>query len=105
MHHRSSLTTAELRLVPFLATRLTVRGIGERLYLSQNTVKTQTLSIYRKLGASTRADAVDRMQRLGPPESKPARGRRNTSTQSRCRPASVRPSKRLECCTSLGLLG
>ncbi len=60
-----SLTVAELRLLPFLATHLTFRGIGDRLFLSPHTIKTQALSIYRKLGVSSRADAVDRARSLG----------------------------------------
>jgi LuxR family maltose regulon positive regulatory protein len=61
----SSLTTAELRLLPLLATHLTFREIGERLYLSQHTVKTHAISIYRKLGASSRGQAVQRVQDIG----------------------------------------
>ncbi|HEY7606815.1 MAG TPA: LuxR C-terminal-related transcriptional regulator, partial [Actinomycetes bacterium] len=55
----------ELRLLPLLATHLTFREIGEQLYLSQHTVKTQALSIYRKLGASSRGQAVQRVQAIG----------------------------------------
>jgi LuxR family maltose regulon positive regulatory protein len=58
------LTTAELRLVPLLATHLSFREIGQRLYLSQHTVKTQAMSIYRKLGASSRGQAVQRVQEI-----------------------------------------
>lgn len=54
----SALTTAELRLLPFLATHLSFPEIGERLYVSRHTVKTQAMSIYRKLGASSRSEAV-----------------------------------------------
>jgi LuxR family transcriptional regulator, maltose regulon positive regulatory protein len=61
----SSLTTAELRLLPLLATHLTFREIGERLYISQNTVKTQAISVYRKLGVSSRSEAIDRVQAIG----------------------------------------
>jgi LuxR family transcriptional regulator, maltose regulon positive regulatory protein len=61
----SSLTSAELRLLPMLATHLTFREIGERLYLSHNTVKTHAISIYRKLGASSRGQAVQRLQEIG----------------------------------------
>jgi LuxR family maltose regulon positive regulatory protein len=61
----SSLTTAELRLLPLLATHLTFREIGERLYISQNTVKTQAISVYRKLGVSSRGQAVQRVQAIG----------------------------------------
>jgi LuxR family maltose regulon positive regulatory protein len=61
----SSLTTAELRLLPLLATHLSFREIGERLYVSRHTVKTQAISIYRKLGVSSRSDAIARMHDLG----------------------------------------
>jgi LuxR family maltose regulon positive regulatory protein len=60
----ASLTRAELRLVPLLATHLSFREIGQRLYLSQHTVKTQAMSIYRKLGASSRGQAVQRVQEI-----------------------------------------
>jgi LuxR family maltose regulon positive regulatory protein len=59
------LTTAELRVLPLLATHLSFREIGQRLFLSQHTVKTQALSIYRKLGASSRGQAVQRVQEIG----------------------------------------
>jgi LuxR family maltose regulon positive regulatory protein len=55
----STLTRAELRLLPFLQTYLTIKEIGERLGVSPNTAKTQALSIYGKLGASTRSEAVE----------------------------------------------
>jgi LuxR family maltose regulon positive regulatory protein len=61
----SSLTVAELRLLPLLTTHLSFREIGERLYVSRNTVKTQAISTYRKLGASSRSEAVTRAAELG----------------------------------------
>ena len=61
----SSLTAAELRLLPLLSTHLSFREIGERLHLSSNTVKTQAYSVYRKLGVSTRSGAVTRTRELG----------------------------------------
>jgi LuxR family maltose regulon positive regulatory protein len=61
----SSLSTAELRLLPLLSTHLSFREIGERLYISHNTVKTQAISVYRKLGASSRSEAVQRLQQIG----------------------------------------
>ena len=39
---------------------LSLREIGQELYLSQNTIKTHTQAIYRKLGVSTRHDAIAR---------------------------------------------
>ena len=61
----SSLTAAELRLLPLLSTHLTLLEIGERLHLSRNTVKTQAVSIYRKLGVSSRSEAMQRVRDLG----------------------------------------
>jgi len=52
------LTTAELRLLHFLPTHLSFREIAGQLFVSTNTVKTQAQSIYRKLGVSSRAEAV-----------------------------------------------
>jgi LuxR family maltose regulon positive regulatory protein len=61
----SALTTAELRLVPLLPTQLTMPEIGARLFISRNTVKTQVGSLYRKLGVTSRSQAVDRLADLG----------------------------------------
>jgi LuxR family transcriptional regulator, maltose regulon positive regulatory protein len=60
-----SLTEAELRLVPLLPTHLSFIEIAELQVLSPNTVKSQAISIYRKLGASSRSDAVARARELG----------------------------------------
>jgi len=61
----SSLTTAELRVVPFLPTHLTFAQIAERLHVSRNTAKTQAISIYQKLGVSSRGGAVEQLGALG----------------------------------------
>jgi len=61
----SSLTAAELRLLPLLSTYLPLGEIAAGLFLSPHTIKTQTSSIYRKLGASTRSQAVTRARQLG----------------------------------------
>jgi LuxR family transcriptional regulator, maltose regulon positive regulatory protein len=61
----STLTMAELRVLPLLTTHLSFREIGERLFVSQNTVKTQAISIYRKLDATSRSEAVERSIELG----------------------------------------
>ena len=63
--HGTALSTAELRLLPYLQTHLSLKEIGERLYVSRNTVSTQTNSIYRKLAVSGRSEAVDRARELG----------------------------------------
>jgi LuxR family transcriptional regulator, maltose regulon positive regulatory protein len=59
------LTTAELRLLPLLSTHLTFREMSERLYVSPHTVKSQALSVYRKLGVSSRSQAIYRLQQTG----------------------------------------
>ena len=61
----SSLTTAELRVLPMLATHLSFPEIGAEMFLSPHTVKSQAMSIYRKLGASSRHQAVTRSRELG----------------------------------------
>jgi LuxR family maltose regulon positive regulatory protein len=61
----STLTAAELRLLPRLATHLTFREIGERLYISRHTVKSQAMAIYRKLNVTSRNGAVERAGELG----------------------------------------
>jgi LuxR family transcriptional regulator, maltose regulon positive regulatory protein len=61
----STLTPAELRLLPLLSTHLIFQEIADRLHLSIHTVRTQAVSIYGKLGASSRGDAVDRAIEVG----------------------------------------
>jgi LuxR family maltose regulon positive regulatory protein len=60
-----SLTAAELRLLPLLTSHLGFPQIGERLFLSRTTIKTQAISIYRKFGVSSRAEAIERAVQLG----------------------------------------
>jgi LuxR family maltose regulon positive regulatory protein len=55
----TSLTTAELRVLKLLPTHLSVAEIADHLYVSRDTVKSQTIAIYRKLGTSSRSRAVD----------------------------------------------
>jgi LuxR family maltose regulon positive regulatory protein len=59
------LTPAELRLLPYLQTHLTFREIGQRLFVSRNTVSSEVGSIYRKLGVSSRSDAVQHATAVG----------------------------------------
>lgn len=59
------LTPAELRLLPYLQTHLTIAEIGSRLFVSRNTVSTQVGSIYRKLGVTSRSAAVERATAAG----------------------------------------
>jgi len=60
-----SLTEREVVVLRMLGGTLTLREIGHELYLSANTVKTHTQAIYRKLGVSSRHEAVARGRRLG----------------------------------------
>ena len=60
-----TLTPAELRLLPYLATHLSFREIGQQLYVSRNTIKTQAISVYRKLGVASRSQAIACAARLG----------------------------------------
>jgi LuxR family maltose regulon positive regulatory protein len=59
-----SLTAAELRVLPLLATHLSFPKIGAALFLSPSTVKSQAMSPYRKLGANSRSQAVARSREL-----------------------------------------
>jgi LuxR family maltose regulon positive regulatory protein len=61
----SALTAAELRLLPYLQTHLTYDEIGQRLYVSTNTVKSQLRTLYRKLEVSSRHEAIERARQVG----------------------------------------
>lgn len=56
----SSLTAAELRLLPMLSTHLPAHEIAAQMYLSHHTVRSHVRSIYRKLGTAKRSEAVAR---------------------------------------------
>ena len=60
----SGLTPAELRLMPLLPTHLSFEDIGSHLFVSRSTVKTQAISIYRKLGVSSRGEAVEQARSM-----------------------------------------
>ena len=59
------LTKRELEILRMLPTRLSQREIGRRLFVSYNTVHSHIRSIYRKLGVSSRVDAVERPREEG----------------------------------------
>jgi LuxR family maltose regulon positive regulatory protein len=59
------LTSAELRVLSFLATHLSLQEIADRLYLARPTVKTHVASIYDKLGVPGRSEAVELIEQLG----------------------------------------
>jgi LuxR family transcriptional regulator, maltose regulon positive regulatory protein len=60
----SALTVAELRVLPLLATHLSYPEIAAELFVSPNTIKSQAYSLFRKLGASSRSQAVARSREL-----------------------------------------
>jgi LuxR family maltose regulon positive regulatory protein len=59
------LTAAELRLIHFLPTHLSLQEIADRLHLSRPTVKTHVAAIYHKLGVQGRSEAVELIDQLG----------------------------------------
>jgi LuxR family transcriptional regulator, maltose regulon positive regulatory protein len=60
-----ALTAAELRLLPLLSTHLSFPEIAAKMFVSRNTIKSEATSIYRKLGVSSRTQAVSRSVELG----------------------------------------
>ncbi len=60
-----ALTSRELEILRLMAEGLSNPEIAERLVVSKGTVKVHTHSIYRKLEASTRLQAVNRARELG----------------------------------------
>jgi LuxR family maltose regulon positive regulatory protein len=60
-----ALSSSEVRVLRYLPTNLSMRQIGNELYVSHNTVRTHIRHLYDKLGAHTRAEAVDRGRALG----------------------------------------
>ena len=61
----SALTAAELRVLPMLASHLSFPQIAAEMFLSRHTVKSEAISIYRKLEVCSRAQAVARSRELG----------------------------------------
>jgi LuxR family maltose regulon positive regulatory protein len=60
-----SLSPAELRILQFLPTHLSFPEIAAEVFVSSNTVKTQVQGVYRKLGASSRSEAVEQARAAG----------------------------------------
>jgi LuxR family transcriptional regulator, maltose regulon positive regulatory protein len=59
------LTESETRVLRYLPTHMRVPEIAAELFLSENTVRTHLLHLYRKLGAHSRREAVQRAQAIG----------------------------------------
>ena len=82
----ATLTVAELRVLRFLPTHLALREIGSSLHVSSNTIKTHVGSVYRKLGVSSRSEAVARASSIGLLEGSPTDGTRAASPSLRRSP-------------------
>ena len=61
----STLTPAELRVLPLLSTHLTLQEIADRLSNSRSTIHSHAVSIYGKLEVTGRSEAVERAIELG----------------------------------------
>ena len=74
---RLALTEREIELLPLLHTSMTLQQIAAKLFVSRKTIQNNASSLYRKLGAASRPEAVARAIELGLISSSPARA--NTS--------------------------
>lgn len=61
----SGLTPRELEILGLIAEGLSNREIGERLFVSENTVKTHSSRVFEKLGVNRRVQAVQKGKDLG----------------------------------------
>lgn len=59
------MTAAELRLLPYLTSHRSLQQIAEELVIGRETAKSQATAIYRKLGVSSRGEAVAEAIRVG----------------------------------------
>jgi len=62
---RPSLTVEELAVLHCLVTDMPFEDIGERLWMPREIVRTLAISIYRKMGVFTRAEAVRKGLAMG----------------------------------------
>jgi LuxR family transcriptional regulator, maltose regulon positive regulatory protein len=62
---REPITEGESRVLRFLPTNLSAPEIARRLFVSVNTVRAHQQHLYRKLGAHSRTEAVQRARALG----------------------------------------
>lgn len=61
----TGLTPRELEILALIAAGLSNREIAERIFVSENTVKTHSSRVFEKLGARRRTQAVQRGKALG----------------------------------------
>ena len=59
------LSPAELRVLAYLPTNLSLQEIAGKLIVSRNTVKSHSVAIYRKLGAASRGESVELARKMG----------------------------------------
>ena len=64
-HAAVHLTPTETAILTLLPTHRTLAAIGDRLGIGRPTVKTHVQNIYRKLGATNRAEAVESAESAG----------------------------------------
>ena len=64
-YYMRSLTDRELEVLRHLAAHATISDIADELYLSRNTIRTHVKSIYRKLSANNRREALLRSVEFG----------------------------------------
>ena len=69
----SELSAREQGVLRYLQTRLSTREIAGELFISMNTLKSHLKSVYRKLDASSRSDAVARARAGWSPLNRPER--------------------------------
>jgi len=65
-HLHEPLSRSETPVLPFLPTNLSAPEISGQLSVSVNTVRTHLRYVYEKLGAHSRAEAVERARALSP---------------------------------------
>lgn len=63
--HELAITRRELEILELIAQGLSNREIGEKLFVSENTVKTHSSRLFDKLSAKRRTQAVQRGKELG----------------------------------------
>jgi DNA-binding CsgD family transcriptional regulator len=61
----AGLTPRELEILGLIAQGLSNREIGEKLFVSENTVKTHSSRVFEKLGVNRRVQAVQKGKELG----------------------------------------
>jgi LuxR family transcriptional regulator, maltose regulon positive regulatory protein len=61
----ATLTTDELEVLQYLPTRMSFDEIGAELVAPRDSVRSQAIAVYRKLGVVSRAEAVEQAEVMG----------------------------------------